>query len=47
MNKEIINRLELVDSDVCEWEMYVDPDTGKYYTIDIEIVRNWDSIRES
>lgn len=47
MNEKIINRLELVDSDACEWEMYVDPETGKHYTISIEIVRNWDSIKQS
>ena len=43
---EIIKRLEYVDGDGVEYEVYQDPKTGKFYNVEIEIVRHFKSAEE-
>ena len=41
LDDEIIARLEYHDGDGIDWEEYIDPETGKKYSVQIEIVRHW------
>ena len=41
LDDEIIARLEYHDGDGIDWEEYIDPETGKKYSVEIEIVRHW------
>ena len=41
LDDEIIARLEYHDGDGVDWEEYIDPETGKKYSVQIEIVRHW------
>ena len=38
--------LEWADSDGIEWEEYACKICGKHFRIDMELVRDWDSIEE-
>lgn len=46
LTNEIIGRLEYVDGDGVEFEIYEDPTTGKQYHVDIEIKRFFDCAQE-
>lgn len=48
MKPEILKRLVYVygGGDGVEFETWQDPVTSKYYTVPIEIVRDWDNIEE-
>jgi len=46
LTNEIIERLEYVDGDGVEFEIYEDPTTGKQYKVDIEIVRHFECVEE-
>ena len=41
LDDEIIARLEYHDGDGVDWEEYIDPETGKKYSVQIEVVRHW------
>ena len=41
LTKEIIERLEYVDGDGVEFEVYRDTKTNKHYSVQIEIVRHF------
>ena len=48
MDKEIIERLEWYDGgDNVTYEYWIDPQTGKTYLVDIEIVRDFDNAEEA
>ena len=48
MDKEIIERLEWYDGgDNVTYEYWIDPETGKTYLVDIEIVRDLDNAVEA
>lgn len=42
LTNEIIERLEYVDGDGVEYEVYQDSETGKFYHVEIEIVRHFE-----
>ena len=42
LTNEIIERLEYVDGDGVEFEVYQDPETNKFYHVEIEIVRHFE-----
>jgi hypothetical protein len=42
LTNEIIERLEYVDGDGVEFEVYQDPETSKFYHVEIEIVRHFE-----
>ena len=46
LTKEIIERLEYVDGDGVEYEVYQDSETSKFYYVEIEIVRHFKSAEE-
>jgi hypothetical protein len=47
MDKEIIERLYFYDSgDGVEYELWKDSLTNQVYKVPIEIVRDWDNIKE-
>lgn len=46
LTNEIIERLEYFDGDGVEQEVYRDPKTGKFYSVEIEIVRHFKSAEE-
>ena len=47
MNQEILDRLEWHDGgDGINYEYWSDPQTGKIYLIEMEIVRDFDSAKE-
>jgi hypothetical protein len=46
LTKEIIERLEYVDGDGVEFEVYQDPETSKFYHVEIEIVRHFECAEE-
>jgi len=41
LTNEIIERLEYVDGDGVEFEVYQDPETNQLYYVEIEIVRHF------
>lgn len=41
LDDEIIARLEYHDGDGLHWEEYIDPETDKKYSVEIELVRHW------
>ena len=41
LDDEIIARLEYHDGDGVDWEEYIDPETDKKYSVEIEVVRHW------
>lgn len=41
LDDEIIDRLEYHDGDGSHWEEYIDSETGKKYSVEIELVRHW------
>tara|TARA_R110001632_G_scaffold175286_1_gene294991 strand:+ start:224 stop:559 length:336 start_codon:yes stop_codon:yes gene_type:complete len=44
----LLDRLEITEEgDGCSYEVWVDPDTNKYYIVPIEIVRDWVNIELS
>lgn len=48
MTKAIIDRLEWYDGgDNVTYEYWIDPETGKTYLVDIEIVRDFDNAEEA
>lgn len=46
LTKEIIERLEYIDGDGVEFEVYRDPETNKWYSVEIEIVRHFKCAEE-
>ena len=46
LTNEIIERLEYIDGDGVEFEVYKDPKTNKHYSVQIEIVRHFKSAEE-
>ncbi len=46
LTKEIIERLEYVDGDGVEFEIYRDTKTNKHYNVEIEVVRYFECVEE-
>lgn len=46
LTNEIIQRLEYVDGDGVEFEVYRDPETNKHYNVEIEVVRHFGCVEE-
>ena len=47
MDKQIIDRLEYVEETYAgEMETWVDPVSNTYYTLPIEVYRDWDNIQQ-